>query len=246
MPNPSGGSYWRDSRAPRYSLLFALPLLAGYEVLADALARPAGGLRNGADVMLRQAFASVAGPVGPIAFEILLIAFAAALVVRDLRRHRGPLARWMFAAMAAEACILALACGVVVGTVTARLLAGTGLALPPGPITATPWPVRLMLSLGAGLYEELLFRVILVGALAWAARRLLGLPPLFAGTGAVLLGALAFSAVHYVGAYGDPFTLYSFAFRAIAGVFFSALYLTRGFGITAWTHALYDVVVLVF
>ena len=32
--------------------------------------------------------------------------------------------------------------------------------------------------------------------------------------------------------------------RAVAGVAFSALYLARGFGITAWTHALYDIAVL--
>jgi hypothetical protein len=48
-----------------------------------------------------------------------------------------------------------------------------------------------------------------------------------------------------VGPYGDPFRLDSFTFRFIAGVFFSAMYLARGFGITAWTHALYDVIVLV-
>ncbi len=31
----------------------------------------------------------------------------------------------------------------------------------------------------------------------------------------------------------------------IAGVLFSGLYLLRGFGITAWTHALYDVLLAV-
>jgi hypothetical protein len=98
-----------------------------------------------------------------------------------------------------------------------------------------------MLSLGAGLYEELLFRVLLVTALAWGARRLFGWTPRAAGTLAVVVSALAFSAFHYVGAYGDPFTLASFTFRALAGLAFSALYVLRGFGITAWTHALYDV-----
>jgi hypothetical protein len=34
-------------------------------------------------------------------------------------------------------------------------------------------------------------------------------------------------------------------FRTIGGLFFSALYVLRGFGITAWTHALYDILVLV-
>jgi hypothetical protein len=65
-----------------------------------------------------------------------------------------------------------------------------------------------------------------------------------AGTLATVIGALLFSAFHYIGPLGEPFKLESFVFRAIAGLAFSALYLLRGFGITAWTHALYDVAVL--
>ena len=64
---------------------------------------------------------------------------------------------------------------------------------------------------------------------------------LAAGVAATLLGALVFSAFHYVGPYGDPLELGSFTFRAVAGILFSAMYLLRGLGITAWTHALYDV-----
>jgi hypothetical protein len=62
-----------------------------------------------------------------------------------------------------------------------------------------------------------------------------------AGLFAVGVGALIFSAFHYIGPYGDRLTLGSFAFRTVAGILFSSLYLLRGFGITAWTHALYDV-----
>lgn len=101
-----------------------------------------------------------------------------------------------------------------------------------------------MLSIGAGLYEELLFRVLLVGLTAWAARKVLGWRPLFADIAATVLGALIFSAFHYIGPFGDRLDVFSFVFRTIAGLFFSALYLTRGFGITAWTHALYDVLLL--
>ena len=107
------------------------------------------------------------------------------------------------------------------------------------------WWTRLMLSLGAGIYEELLFRVLLVGALAATARALLGWRPLTAGVTATVVGAAIFSAFHYIGPYGDRWQLYSFAFRMVAGLFFSGLYLVRGFGITAWTHALYDVLLLV-
>jgi hypothetical protein len=104
---------------------------------------------------------------------------------------------------------------------------------------------QLMISLGAGIYEELLFRVLLVGLLAWAARRLFGWSTGAAGIFATVVGALIFSAFHYIGPYGDRLDLASFTFRAIAGVMFSALYLLRGFGITAWTHALYDVLLAV-
>ena len=63
---------------------------------------------------------------------------------------------------------------------------------------------------------------------------------------AAVLGALVFSGFHYVGQDADALTLQSFTFRALAGLFFSGLYLLRGFGIAAWTHALYDVMLLLF
>ena len=61
--------------------------------------------------------------------------------------------------------------------------------------------------------------------------RLVGFSRITAGTVAVILGALLFSAFHYVGSLGEPFRLDSFVFRTLAGLAFSALYLTRGFGI---------------
>jgi hypothetical protein len=142
--------------------------------------------------------------------------------------------------MALEAVAYALAFGLVVGTLTGLLL--RGLALGPGGLGLA---TQLMISLGAGIYEELLFRVLLVGMLAWMGRRLFGWGGTAAGLFATVLGALVFSAFHYVGPYGDHLDLASFTFRAIAGVLFSGLYLLRGFGITAWTHALYDVVLAV-
>ena len=68
--------------------------------------------------------------------------------------------------------------------------------------------------------------------------------PLAAGVVATLAGALVFSAFHYIGPYGDRLELGSFAFRTVAGVLFSGLYLLRGFGIAAWTHALYDLMLV--
>lgn len=252
MPNPlrrfaSPKGYWRTSKTHRYSLVFALPLLALYELLAALQPHdPRGGeIRNGADVILREAFAAVAGARGGLLFGICLIGGSLWLVGRDVRKSGLP-TRWgVFAGMALEAALLALACGFVVSAVTAQLLGllaatqGAG-----GGVAGMPWSMRLMISLGAGLYEELLFRVILVSALGQLCRRVFGMGEWSAGAVAVVVGAAVFSAFHYVGPYGDPFEVRSFVYRLIAGLFFSALYLLRGFGITAWTHALYDVYLL--
>ena len=238
-------TYWALSRSHRYSLLFALPLLLFYELLeAVSPVRSQGGvIRNGADVVLTSLFTFLLGPRGPLVFMALVIGVSLWLIRRD--RSAGPLRAGTFAAMLGESIILALLFGVVIGTVTMRLLgplrslaAGAGT----GGIGGTVLE-RLTLSIGAGLYEELLFRVVIVALLA-NGFRLLGIGRVAAGIVATVLGALLFSAFHYIGPLGEPLRLESFVFRALAGMAFSALYLLRGFGITAWTHALYDVVVL--
>src|SRR5437870_10648656 len=241
----SPSAYWQVSRAPRYSLLFALPLLVFYQVLAVLLAHGARSVRNGADVILQALFTAVAGAWGPPLFMVCLIGAGLWLVTRDIRAHGSRLRSGVFAAMLGESIALALMFGFVVGSVTSGVLGMLQtLALPGGAGHEMDWWTRLMLSLGAGIYEELLFRVLLVGALAAAARALLGWRPVTAGVAATLAGAAIFSAFHYLGPYADRWQLYSFAFRMVAGLFFSGLYLARGFGITAWTHALYDVLLL--
>jgi hypothetical protein len=245
MPSLSRGdarSYWQQSRSHRYSLLFALPLLALYELLeAVSPVRMSGGVvRNGADVILTDLFIWMLGPRGPLVFMALVIGISLWLIRRD--KSGGPLQLSTFVAMLGEAIVLALLFGVVVGTVTMRVL-GPLRSLAAGGGLGGSSLERLTLSLGAGLYEELLFRVVIVAALAHVFR-FLGIGKIGAGAVATVLGALLFSAFHYLGPLGEPFRLESFVFRAIAGLAFSALYLTRGFGITAWTHALYDVAVL--
>ena len=238
----SARSYWSQSRSHRYSLLFALPLLLVYELLeAVSPVRMQGGVvRNGADVVLTDLFIYLLGPRGPLVFMAMVIGMSLWLVRRD--SAAGQVQPGVFVIMLGEAVVLALAFGVVVGTVTARVL-GPLRTLAAGGIGGSSIE-RLTLSLGAGLYEELLFRVVIVALLS-NAFRLLGIGRLPAGVAATVVGALLFSAFHYVGPLGEPFKIESFIFRAIAGLAFSALYLIRGFGITAWTHALYDVAVLV-
>ncbi len=246
-PASSGSSYWALSRAPRYSLTFALPLLVAYEALAALLGGAGGGgLRNGADVWLKTPFVALLGPHGPLAFGVLIVAIALALVVRDLRRTRQPLRGDVFAGMLVESAVMAVVCGLAVGMATARLMQTLpGLVIAAEPIARLGVASKLMIALGAGLYEELLFRVVLVSGLMWLAKRAIGLGPAASALAATIGGAIVFALAHHIGAYGEPLTTQAFTFRVLAGLFFSGLYVLRGFGITAWTHALYDILVLV-
>src|SRR5437899_6248716 len=127
-------SYWQVSRAPRYSLLFALPLLVFYQVLAVLLAHGARSVRNGADVILQALFTAAAGAWGPPLFMVCLIGAGLWLVTRDLRAHGSRLRGGVFAAMLGEAIALALIFGFAVGGVTSGVLGLLQrLAVPVGP-----------------------------------------------------------------------------------------------------------------
>src|SRR6266540_1936992 len=149
-------SYWQVSRAPRYSLLFALPLLLFYQVLAVLLAHGERSVRNGADVILQALFTAVAGAWGPPRFMVCLIGAGLWLVTRDMRAHGSRLRSRVFAAMLGEAIALALTFGFLVGSVTSGVLGMLQtLAVPGGGGGEMDWWTRLMVSLGAGIYEEL-------------------------------------------------------------------------------------------
>jgi hypothetical protein len=116
-PARRGASYWALSRAPRYSLLFALPLLVLYETLAALLGDLAGlRVRNGADVWLKTPFVALLGPRGPAAFGALVVGGAALLVWRDVRRARDGVRGGVLLRMLAESAALAVVCALGVGS----------------------------------------------------------------------------------------------------------------------------------
>jgi hypothetical protein len=237
------GWYWAAARSPRYALTFALPLLVLYEGLSALLSQSAvAGVRNGADVLLKTLFLTLGGRNGLFLFGLVLLGTGAALIGRDIRRHPGALSSRVLVLMLLESLVYAALLGGVVSALTSLVLqpALAATQAPAGGPVRLSLATQLVVSLGAGIYEELLFRVMLVS----------GLTALLSGAGlrhapslslAVVASALVFSAFHYVGPYGDRLELPSFTFRAIAGLVFSGLYVARGLGITAWTHALYDV-----
>ncbi len=104
------------------------------------------------------------------------------------------------------------------------------------------WQAMMVFSIGAGIYEELLFRLIGIALLHMVLVDVLALPEKAGAVGAVALSALAFSLYHFSDS--NPFTLNKCLFYTGAGVYFAAVYVLRGFGIVAGTHAVYDVIVV--
>lgn len=249
--------YHRASRTATYSFLAALPLILMYEVLIVVVNESAlAQVRVGAEVWLKQLLA-VVGSTGLAAVGALVL-IAGLVVFWVEREQRIPLRARYFVWMILESALYGVLVAIMVSGIVGAILsvapafswqAALGSS---GPMAAAlgqaagsmDLGLKLALSIGAGVYEELLFRVMLVGGLFWLFRRSIPRRAL-AYSLAALIGALIFSWVHYIGVYGDVFTLGSFLFRFVFGLVLNVLFLLRGFGIAAWTHALYDVMLVV-
>jgi hypothetical protein len=256
---PLLAEYWAASRSARYAIIFSLPLLILYEALASLLSHgPGPELRNGADVLVQDIFLSVAGQYAPVAFGVTVLLLSIWYIVRNMHTTRTRLRSVYFITMLAESGLLAVVFMFAVGALTSRVVGAVERVSYANSIVAAVWPspppagplsqmstsTKVMLSLGAGLYEELVFRVVLVSLIAFICGKIFGWKPFMTGLTAVVVSALVFAAFHYIGPYGDPLRLDSFVFRFLGGMAFSVVYVLRGFGIVAWTHTLYDLLVV--
>jgi Type II CAAX prenyl endopeptidase Rce1-like len=238
--------YWRQSRRPLASLAFVLPLLVFYEGGLMLLGTQA--VRNGADVWLRQLL-DVLG-FGQY-FILPALTVAVLLAWHHMTRERWRLSAVVPWAMLAECAVLGLVLlglGRLQGLLVQALV---GPRMAPLEVTAAmPWVIagraamlgRVLGFVGAGVYEEMLFRLLLLPPVSVCAERL-GVQRGVRIVSAVVLTSLVFSAAHYIGPHGEAWEAFSFWFRFTAGAFFAVLFVYRGFGIAAGTHALYDIFV---
>jgi membrane protease YdiL (CAAX protease family) len=242
--NKYRGDYWQQSRRPLTSLAFVTPLLAIYE--AGVLWLGPQAMRNGADVWMRQ----LLDWLGFSQYFLLPLMTVGLLAGwHYVTRQPWRISMSVLYAKFAECVLLAMAL-VVIARVQGTLLS----LVMPGQLN---WALhasireavegvfrRFVVFVGAGIYEELLFRLVLLSLAAWLLR-LAGCSSNLSLAGAALITSLLFAAAHHLGTLGEPFLWYTFLFRMTAGLFFASLFIYRGFGVAAGTHALYDVFVSV-
>ena len=238
----SADSYWALARSPLHCLVFLLPLLIVYEVGVVWL----GGsralyLRNGADYWMRDWLLQQGWDAQwllPVLVVLSLLAWQYA------GRFSWKIRIDTLIGMAAEsllfACLLVLF-GQVQDALFQQYIDPLSLAVPPTAALGSQL-ARTVSFVGAGIYEEVLFRLLAL-PLAFVGLRLLLVPDRWATVAAVLLTSLLFSLAHHVGPGAESFRWFSFVFRTIAGLFFAVLFVLRGFGVTVGSHAAYDILV---
>src|SRR5262245_29951947 len=221
-------SYFEITRSVTVSFAYLLPLLAIYEV---GIWLSGIDLRNAAELSLKQ-FAGVLGIYAIWAQRLVLV--GTLVVAIRLARRDVPALR-LYPLFVLEATLLAL----LLGPLVSLLVRGVGLRFAQTHVITTG--DRILLSIGAGVYEELVFRFLpLAGGFALL-HRALSVPRAAAFTISLVISALLFSAYHHMGPYGEPFRWVAFVFRAAADLLLGLLFAGRGLALCAYLHAFYDI-----
>ncbi|QDU72897.1 CPBP family intramembrane glutamic endopeptidase [Mucisphaera calidilacus] len=256
IPKPSANpTYWEQTRWPLQSLLFLLPLLVIYELGAWWLA-PAHGTRLPPIFAerLMSDFFHVLGVSGYYLPGILVTVVL--LVWHVVRRDPWKTAPKTLGLMWVESVFLAIPLIILMATIfrqpinppDAEQLAM--LAASPNSdalASISSWPEGVVFSIGAGIYEELLFRLIAISLIHMVLSDLLALPEPASSLSAVILSAVLFAVYHFDVMNPLDWTAhdwYRFGFYMFAGLYFSGVFVLRGFGIVAGTHAMYDIIVV--
>jgi membrane protease YdiL (CAAX protease family) len=232
-PTKRGGfKAWLTRRHdPLTSLLLTIPVFLLYHLGIVPIS-----MRNGVDLVSGLTFRLLDESL--LAYVGVTVGYAAAIgVAVAVLRKKNKIhpAEWL--PVLGESAVLAVVMSLSVGWATNRLF---------------DWQTgahgmsafeKLVMAAGAGFHEELIFRVCLFAGGAFLLARFTKLGETKSALLSALVSSLVFSAIHYVGPFGDPFTLVSFTFRVLAGLYLAAVYRFRGFAVAVYTHFIYDVIV---
>jgi len=228
-------SYWRSTRSPLYSFLFTVPLFLIYEIgIFLTSSDDMFVLRNGADALMRQILATF-GITG--LYWIGVIFFIGFIITFILQRkfwEETQIHSDYFLLMTVESVGWSVLIYFLMTNVYLLLMNPTGSML----------VQQVTLAVGAGIYEEFLFRVLLIAGISVILGFIFQWSEKTRNWAAMVIAAGIFSSFHFIGEYGDFFSFNIFMVRFLAGIVLGTLYFLRGFGITAWSHAVYDLIVL--
>lgn len=247
-PRPVRGSdldagYASLSSRPWHVLLFLLPLIAAYEIGLILYLSGASGV---GDISARTILRGLFDTFGPSSLHLPAIVLVVVLMLWHLIERGGWRVRpAVLGLMWLESFMWALPL-LVLGAVVMSRPAGQPLAMADG-VTALaqlPWQAKLTISIGAGLYEELVFRLVLITLIHLVVVDVLRLQSQAGYVIGAVVSAVLFALYHNVQHPGGGADMRLLAFYSIAGLYFAFLFAWRGFGIVVAAHAIYDAIVL--
>ena len=229
-------SYWNVTKNIYYSLLFIFPMLFLYESMCwIQYFGQSAEIRNGADVLIRQIIVGMGNGSEIVYGLLLMIVFFGVMFLNRRVVRNGKFKFTFFLLMIVESlgwCIGFL----IIMSVSEQLLLSI--------MERNIIPEQFYLAIGAGIWEELLFRVGAIGLSLSFLTKVVGYSGIYSVIIAVIFSAVIFSLFHYLGPFGDNFAYKSFYLRTLAGIFLGSLYMFRGFGITVYTHIFYDMFII--
>lgn len=227
-------NYLKQSKSPFYSFIFILPLFIIYEFgifLISSKDLPT--IRNGADVLLRKMLETI-GISGIYGMAILLlIGIASAFFINKVRFKELKFKTNYFVSMLLESIFWSILLYVILSKGQLLLAKGSAKLL----------IQQIVLSIGSGIFEEFVFRVILVSGLALIVGFFVKKQYILKISISIIIAAVIFSAFHFVGEYADIPKINLFILRFVAGVMLGYIYILRGFGIAAYAHSFYNLIV---
>ena len=225
--------YFVRSKNLQKSFLFILPLLILYET---GIILYGSDVKNAADFLVKSPL-EIFGKNATFIFNSLVVVFSFCSIFYIEKKNRFNCR--IFIPMFLESAIYAFLLGYVV-----LFLVYGYLPLAATDISSKSLLGGVILSLGAGVYEEIFFRLFFLSGLCFAFVKVGKLNSFIGACLGIIVSAAVFSSMHYIGATGDSFTTYSFLFRFAAGVILAVIFALRGLGIVIYTHAIYDILVV--
>jgi hypothetical protein len=241
LPTPAG--YAKRATLPLASLVFLLPLIVVYEVGTLYFTTAA---REGKDqeIIAFSKMGEFFRLFGAPGRHLPALAVIVVLICSHVFRRDGWAVHWKtIVGMIFESVVLGLPLLGMAFVINKYMpVIGLSAMKPTGDAGQSSMMDRLIMDIGAGVYEEFVFRLALFAILSALLSDVMKLRDRQAYLLMVVISAVLFSAYHYWSP-TEHFSLRVFAFRTVAGIYFGMIFLFRGYGITAGSHCAYDAII---
>ena len=224
-------NYFDYSKNILVGIIFILPFLFVYEIICLIYFKYSEyEIRNTADIILHDIF-NIFGDYSQISYSLSLLFIVAILYFVNIKKNRK------FKIITLPLFLIALE-GLMYGFILTLILNDSNIFNLEG-LYQSDLLLNLYLCIGAGIWEEILFRLLLINVIIFTLQYI-DISTFFSVLISIVISSILFSSFHYIGSLSDTFTMYTFLYRFLGGIYLSILYYYRGIGISMMSHFIYD------